>query len=109
MRTTIPILLALASSLTQLSAQTGGPLSPPAGAPAQTMKSLDQMEPRTPLVAGAPGVFIATGAFGTGTININASGSYYLTANLTVTGSDGIRINSSGVTLDLCGFTITST
>jgi hypothetical protein len=38
-----------------LSAFAQGPLTPP-GAPAPTMKTLDQVEPRIPLVVGASGV-----------------------------------------------------
>jgi hypothetical protein len=86
------------------SAQSGGDLTPPAGAPGKTMKSLDQMEPRTPLIDGAPGVSIAA----SGTISISQSGSYYLAGNLSVTGGDGIAINANAITLDLRGFTITS-
>ena len=67
-----------------------GALTPP-GAPAPTMKSLAQIEPRKPISA-LP-------------FNLTVSGSYYLTANLTGTG--GITINSSDVTVDLGGFTIT--
>ncbi len=71
-----------------------GPLTPP-GAPAPTMKTLDQIEARTP-ISSAP-------------FTISNPGSYYLTANLTVSGGDAIIIATSGVTLDLNGFTITST
>jgi hypothetical protein len=71
-----------------------GSLTPP-GAPAPVMKSLDQIQPRTPIFS-AP--FIITN-----------SGSYYLTTNLTVSSGDAIDINVSGVTLDLNGFTISST
>lgn len=98
--------LALSFALLPLkvSAQPGGSLTPPPGEPTQTMKSLDQIEPRTPLVDGAPGVNVAP----SGTIIIAQSGSYYLTENLSVTSGNGITINASGVTLNLQGFTITS-
>jgi parallel beta-helix repeat protein len=67
-----------------------GPLTPP-GAPAPTMKTLDQIEPRTP-ISLLP-------------FTINASGSYYVTSNLTgVAGQHGITINADNVTLDLGGF-----
>lgn len=68
-----------------------GNLTPP-GAPAPTMKTLQQVEPRTP-ISSAP-------------FTITQSGSYYLTTNLTSTGH-GVIIAASGVTLDLMGFTIT--
>jgi hypothetical protein len=52
-----------------------GSLTPP-GAPAPTMKTLAQIEPRTP-IAAAP-------------FTISAPGSYYLTTNLTVSGGTAI-------------------
>lgn len=67
----------------------------PAGPPAPTMKTLAQIEPRTP---------ISTLPF-----TITNSGSYYLTTNLTVSGGDAITIDANDVTLDLNGFTISST
>jgi hypothetical protein len=67
----------------------------PSGPPTATMKSLAQIEPRTP-ISSAPFV-------------ITNSGSYYLTTNLSVTTSNAIMILTNGVTLDLGGFTITST
>ena len=61
------------------------------------MKTLTQVEPRTPInQASLP-------------FTINASGSYYVTENLSVASGNAITINASGVTLDLTGFTITST
>ena len=74
-----------------------GPLAP-TGTPAPIMKSLDQVEARTPI--GQPATF---------PINITTSGSYYLTQNLTVSTSNtnAIFINASFVTLDLNGFLIT--
>ena len=69
-----------------------GALTPP-GAPAPTMKTLAQIEPRTP-IAAAP-------------FTISQPGSYYLTTNLTGTaGNDGIIITSGNVTLDLNGFAL---
>ena len=82
-----------------------GPLTPPPGAPAPLMKSLDQIEARIPLVAGQPGVSIDAN----GGITISASGSYYLTGNRTVSTGNGILINSSGVSVDLNGFSLIST
>ena len=71
-----------------------GSLTPP-GAPAPTMKTLAQIEPRTPISATP--------------FTISAPGSYYLTTNLTVTTGTAILISANGVTLDLNGFTIAST
>ena len=81
----------------------GGPLTPPPGPPGPTMKSLDVIEPRTPLVQGAAGVSIGAG----GEITISQSGSYYLTKNLVITTAGfGIAITAPGVTVDLMGHTI---
>ncbi len=73
-----------------------GDLVPP-GPPAPGMKTLDQMEPRIPLAGG------------TSTITISAPGSYFLTGDLTVATGNGIVISADNVTLDLNGFTISST
>jgi parallel beta-helix repeat protein len=80
-----------------------GPLTPPAGTPAPTMKTLQQAEPRTDinlLPGDATAVAIITGP-----------GSYYLTADLAgVAGKDTIRIATAGrVTIDLNGFALTNT
>ncbi len=67
-----------------------GDLTPP-GPPAPTMKSLAQIEPRTP-ISSLPFV-------------IGTGGSYYLTDNLTgVPGQDGISVGADNVTIDLGGF-----
>jgi hypothetical protein len=59
------------------------------------MLTLSQIEPRTP-ISSAP-------------ITITQPGSYYLATNLTVSGGTAIVIQANGVTLDLRGFTISST
>jgi hypothetical protein len=70
-----------------------GSLTPP-GAPAPTMKTLAQIEPRTPISGPLP-------------LTISSAGSYYLTTNLTgVAGTNGITIVANNVTLDLNGFTL---
>jgi len=77
------------------SAHAQGSLTPPAGAPAPVMKTLDQIEART--------------AISTVPYTISQPGSYYFTTNLTVGNADGITIITNGVTLDLNGFTLKST
>jgi hypothetical protein len=97
MKTNIPLalrLLLLSACCFPLSALGQGSLTPP-GAPGPTMKTLAQIEPRTPISA-AP-------------FTISAPGSYYLTTNLTVATGNAITIATNGVTLDLGGFTIAST
>jgi len=70
-----------------------GSLTPP-GAPAPTMKTLDQIEPRTP-ISSLP-------------YSITQAGSYFVTTNLTgVSGTNGITISADNVTLNLGGFTLT--
>ncbi len=73
--------------------QAQGPLMP-TGAPAATMKTLAQIEPRTPISA-LP--FLITQPV-----------SYYLTANLecSIPGTNGITVAASRVTIDLRGFSI---
>ena len=72
-----------------------GPLSPP-GPPAPTMKTLEQIhdrtDPRTP-ISSLP-------------YPITEPGSYYVVSNLHSTGH-GIVIETSGVTVDLMGFSLT--
>jgi hypothetical protein len=73
-----------------------GSLTPP-GAPAPTMKSLDQIEARTAITNTAS------------LVTLSQPGSYYLMHNLTVSSGDAIDITANQVTLDLNGFTISST
>jgi hypothetical protein len=76
-----------------------GPLNPPVGPVAPTLKTLTEVEPRIAINAtNTPGD--ADSLF-----KITQPGSYYLTGNITgVVGKHGIEIASSGVTLDLNGF-----
>jgi hypothetical protein len=55
----------------------------------------DQIEPRTP-ISSVP-------------FTISAAGSYYLTKNLAVASGDAITITADNVTVDLNGFTLSST
>ena len=72
----------------------------PNGAPAPAMKTLDQIEPRTP-ISSLPYL-------------ITQPGSYYLTRNLEASpatggGNGAISIQTGNVTLDLNSFTLSST
>lgn len=89
--------LILLTTATFLHAQ--GPLTPP-GAPAPTMKSLDQVEARRP-IPPSPDTPVSGPHF-----TITEPGSYYFTGNVTVTDGPGIVINANNVTLDLNGFTL---
>lgn len=71
-----------------------GDLTPPPGPPAPTMKTLAEVEPRTPITqADIP-------------LTITQPGSYYLAGNISSASSFAIRITAPSVTLDLEGFTI---
>ncbi len=81
----------MSSSLEVSTLSAQGNLTPP-GAPAPTMKTLDQidakLEKRTP-ISSLP-------------FTISQSGSYYLTGNLS--GTSGINVNVGNVVIDLNGF-----
>jgi copper-binding protein NosD len=69
-----------------------GSLTPP-GAPAPTMKTLSQVEPRIPILS-LP-------------FAITTGGSYYLTTNLVgIASNAGISIQTNDVTIDLNGFAV---
>jgi parallel beta-helix repeat protein len=90
--------------LLPISAFPQGSLNPP-GPPAPTMKKLDEVEPRTNLQATPAPAGVDTTSASYNFI-INQPGSYYLSANVLVTKTNGIQINAQGVTLDLNGFQI---
>ena len=70
-----------------------GDLSPPGGSIQPTMKTLTEVEPRTPIrAADLP-------------LPISSPGSYYLVENITTAGG-GITITSDEVTIDLNGFSL---
>ena len=87
------VLCLLLSATQRVAAQ--GSLSPTA-APAPTMKTLSQVEPRIAITSS-------------NAVTISSPGSYYLTTNMTVSTSHVISITVSGVTIDLNGFTLSST
>lgn len=78
-----------------------GPLIPPVGSPAPSMKTLDQIEARMPInVTTTPGNANAVHV-------ITTPGSYYLTGDVQgVASKDGILIEASNVTLDLNGYSL---
>jgi parallel beta-helix repeat protein len=98
-RTLAPIALAMFAGLA-----VAGPINPPAGPVTSTMKTLSEVEPRIAINAtNTPGDADATPSM----FKITQPGSYYLTGNITgVAGKHGIEIVSTGVTIDLNGFSL---
>lgn len=74
-----------------------GDLNPP-GAPAPTLKTLQQVEPRIDL-GTLPGT-------SSNHVQITKPGSYYMSSNMVVTKEVGIAVLNSNVTVDLNGFEI---
>ena len=64
----------------------------PSGSPSATMKTLQQVEPRTP-ITNLP-------------YTVSVPGSYYFTGNLSISSGSSITIITNDVTLDLCGYAI---
>ncbi|MEO0716354.1 MAG: hypothetical protein AAFY58_05120, partial [Planctomycetota bacterium] len=81
------------STIIATSTAVAGPLTPPPGAPSSTNTTLQQVEPRTPIINTDT------------TIVITEPGSYYLASNIRTT-SIGIEIQVGGVTIDLNGFVV---
>ncbi len=78
-----------------------GSLTPPLGPIAPTMKTLVEVEPRIAINA------VNTPGDASSSFIISAPGSYYLTGNLNgVSAMRGIFVTTSGVTVDLMGFSM---
>src|SRR5712692_225180 len=92
MKIRLPAFIVCLVPLSPFAALAQGQLTP-SGPPGLTFKTLQQIEPRTPISA-LP-------------FPIVSPGSYYLTTNLTgIAGTNGITIAASDVTLDLSGFAL---
>lgn len=85
-----------------------GPLNPPAGTVAGTGRTLDEVYNKIPGANGSGDGRIPIAASSI-PVTIGAPGSYVLAGNIAVSTSNGITINASNVTLDLNGFTVSST
>jgi hypothetical protein len=87
-----------------------GPLNPPAGPVAPTGRTLDEVYNKIPdaVPGGGAGDGRTPILGGTSTVTIGQPGSYVLTGNLTTVGST-IVIAADNVTVDLNGFTLTTT
>ena len=94
----------LACAIAAPSVSLAGDLNPPPGPVAPTMKSLDEVEPRTAINdENTPGN-------STTLYRIVQPGSYYLPEDVEVSGGvDGIQIAVDEVTIDLNGFTLRRT
>lgn len=88
--------------LTLAAAAPAGPLVPPAGSVAPTMKTLQEVEPRT-VING-----VNTPGDSDSTFVIAQPGAYYLAESFGIaSGKTGISVTASNVTIDLNGYTIT--
>ena len=103
--------LLLSTFILQPSSFGQGPLPPP-GAPAPTMKTLDQIDTHIDVkgekridLQNAPAAAVTTTDANYHFV-ITQPGSYYLSANLGVTKPNGIHVTVAGVTVDLNGFQI---
>jgi hypothetical protein len=85
-------------------AATAGPLNPPPGPVAPTMKTLAEVEARTPVVPGQPM------GQDNGLYTFDQPGSYYLTGDIVVTNLNPehavFNITASDVTIDFNGFSV---
>jgi parallel beta-helix repeat protein len=91
--------LVLVTAMGMPAALRAGDLNPPVGPIMPTMKTLTEVEPRTPIsLATTPGD-------GDSLYKITQPGSYYLTGNVQgVAGKMGIEVVTSHVTIDMRGF-----
>lgn len=85
-----------------------GPLSPPPGTVISTGRTLTEIYNRIP-PAGTTAVGLTAIPGGTSGVSISAPGSYILTGNLSSNDTSVITISSPDVTLDLNGYTVSST
>lgn len=101
-RQPLALLCAVTFSLAAAFTALAGPLSPPLGPVAPTLKTLSEVEPRIAINAtNTPGTASET-------FLITQPGSYYLTSNITMSPSkNAIAISTNDVTIDLNGYTIT--
>lgn len=88
------MMVTLISSWVLVPALVGAGSLEPSGAPAPTMKTLDQTEPRIPIPGSATAADVYT---------ISQSGSYYLTGDRFCSGT-GIDVEVDDVTIDLMGY-----
>ncbi|HYD01606.1 MAG TPA: hypothetical protein VEB22_10305 [Phycisphaerales bacterium] len=88
----------------------GGPLNPPAGPVAPTGRTLDEVYNRIPDFAATQldGRTPIGQDGGQGGVTITAPGSYLLVRDITSTGTT-LHISANDVSIDLNGFTVTST
>src|SRR5689334_4165953 len=99
----IPLLLIAAGLAASLAPRAlAGPLNPPAGPVAPSLKTLPEVEPRTAINStNTPGD-------DTTLYRISQPGSYYLTGDITgIPGKASIAIACAQATIDLNGFKIT--
>ncbi len=83
-----------------------GPLNPPAGAVAGSGRTLDEVYNKIPALGASDGrIPIPGSAIG---ISITQPGNYVLTGNIT-SSNFGIQVTASDVTIDLNGFSVTTT
>lgn len=93
------LLFALAGLALSVPSASAGDLNPPLGPLGPTMKTLQQVEPRTEISA------VNTPGDAGSVFRIAAPGNYYLTADIVGEfGKSGIKIEASNVTIDLMGF-----